>query len=99
MVFVSDENQSKTYEIVQSDPEQIKNLREIAAFIDGRTLLLDRIESIRILRKEGFAVEDGAPRVKFFMPYILLPEIRKFSKKHFSDSEFSLLKRSELWRS
>lgn len=89
LVFVSDENQSKTYEIVQSDPERIKNLREIAAFIDGRTLLLDRIESIRILRKEGFAVEDGAPRVKFFMPYILLPEIRKFSKKHFSDSEFS----------
>lgn len=102
--------ESSEQEILKNDPERIAKLQNLALAIDGRPLLLDRIESIRILRKEGFRVEAGAPRVKFFMPYLLCGELKDFCNKYFPQlvSEFSencgdlksnLLAFNALWQS
>ncbi len=76
------------YLIAKDDSERIRKLQDLAVLIDGRPLLLDRLESIRILRREGFKVEAGAPRVKFFMPYMLVPELKTFCESRFADQAF-----------
>ena len=76
------------YLIAKDDSDRIRKLQDLAAAIDGRPLLLDRLESIQILRRQGFKVKAGAPRVKFFMPYMLVPELKAFSESHFADQAF-----------
>lgn len=75
--------------IAKDDPGRLIKLKKLAEDVGQGPLLLDCIESIRILRRQGFKVEAGTPRVKFFMPYMIVTELKNFCKKYFPLDTFS----------